>query len=171
MDRRVADRRQAARRTRDRRLGLERRRRQAGLPPATLAAPFPEAHATERWARAVTAVVRCRADPKTLKSWGRAIGVSQSALRTRCAAAHVPAKASLDFARLLRATVRSQGSTWDLHDLLDVVDDRTLRRLLSRAGLSDLDPHGPPLTLHEFLARQRLVTRPAAVRAVLEHLP
>src|SRR2546426_12318855 len=92
------------------------------------------AHAAERWAQAVLGIIRADADPRTLAGWGRTIGTSRGALRAWCRAAHIQPRRALDFARLLRAVVISQGKHLDLMNLLDGVDDRTLIGLLKRGG-------------------------------------
>jgi hypothetical protein len=125
-----------------------------------------KAYAAERWARAVLSVARCSYDPKTIVAWGHCIGASAGALRAWCRAAHVRPKASLDFARLLRAVMQSKGRTWDLNNILDIVDERTLRRLLDRAALSGVDPFGQAPSVDEFLTRQTLVTQTSALQAL-----
>src|SRR5262249_14649163 len=127
---------------------------------------IPRAHAAERWARAVMAALHSPGDPRTLAAWGHSAGAARGTLRAWCRAAKVPAKSSLEFARLLRAVVRSQGRSWDPHNLLDVVDDRTMRRLLELGGLLDRGSGGPSPDCRSFMDRQRLVSDPDALRAV-----
>jgi hypothetical protein len=134
--------------------------------PAATPSSAPKAYAAERWARAVLGVVRCSYDPKTIIAWGHCVGASSGALRAWCHAAHVRPKASLDFARLLRAVMQSKGAAWDLNNILDIVDQRTLRHLLDRAGLTGVDPFGRPLQLDEFLTRQTLIRHTSALRAL-----
>lgn len=123
-------------------------------------------HAALRWAHAVIGVLRCAFDPNTIDAWGRVIGASGSTLRQWCRSAGVRPKASLDFARVLRAVVLSQGRTWDLYNLLDVVDDRTMRNLFTRAAMPDaLGTREPPETLR-YLAEQRFVRSEAALQAI-----
>jgi hypothetical protein len=124
-------------------------------------------HATRRWARAVLGILDCTFDPKTIDAWGAFIGASGSAIRQWCRSARVRPKASLDFARVLRAVVLSQGRTWDLYNLLDIVDERTMRNLLLRGGVSDLiDTTEPPDTLR-YLAEQRFVGWEPALQAIV----
>jgi hypothetical protein len=66
----------------------------------------------------------------------------------------------------LRAVVRSQGQSWDPHNLLDVIDDRTMRRLIEQGGLSAQGSGGPPPDCQSFVNGQRLIRDPAALRAV-----
>lgn len=128
--------------------------------------PLVRAHAAERWTHAIIALLDAPSDPRSLELWGRHVGVSLGTLRAWCRAAGVSAKASLDFARLLRAVLQSRGSTWDPQNLLDVVDDRTLRRLTERGGIAEFRVGGAPPTIETFLASQRLVTREADLTAV-----
>jgi hypothetical protein len=120
-------------------------------------------HAAERWAECVVAIVRADADPRTLIEWARIAGVSAGTLRDRCLAAGLRAKSSLDFARLLRAVVVS-GSECKLPEVLDVLHARTLRRLLSAGGFTELNGQKIPVDL--YLARQQFVSDRRALQAV-----
>ena len=131
----------------------------------------PRAYAAERWARAVAAVVDSPDDPRTLEAWGRMAAAGRGTLRSWCRAAQIPAKASLAFARLLRAIVQSQGASWDPQNTLDIVDQRTLKRLFDRGGLPDGDARTLPPSCEHFLSRQRLVSHAAALRAVAALVP
>jgi hypothetical protein len=125
------------------------------------------AHASERWARAVVAARQCPHDPTTLRAWGSFIGVSRGALRAWCAVANQPAKASLDLARLIRAlTIANRTGEWAPADLLDIVDQRTIRNLLVKGGLSKRPDRVECLSLDEFLSRQTLVRADEALRAL-----
>jgi len=79
-------------------------------------------------------------------------------------------KSSLDFARLLRAIVQSQEYGWDPFNLLDVANERTMRNLLQRGGLSDLLSSSTPATLRGFLLKQRFVTNEVALNALAQSL-
>lgn len=128
----------------------------------------PIAHAAERWARLVTAILDCPYDPRTLEQWGEVAGVARGTLRAWCRAARLPAKASLDFARLLRAVSHARDSNCNVHDVLDVVDERTLKRLCARGGLNaNLGEAHSPAT---FLERQQLIPEGRALRLVIAHL-
>jgi len=130
-----------------------------------------KSYAAERWAQAVIGIIDVPIDPKTLGAWGKIVGASRGTLRAWCKAAHLGAKASLDFARLLRAVMQSRGHpSWDLQNLLDIVDERTVRHLLYRAGLSDVHPYGTPLDPDTFLTRQRLIPDETARTAVAQLL-
>ncbi len=129
------------------------------------------AYAAERWARAVVAVIDSPDDPRTLDAWARVAAAGRGTLRSWCRAAQVPAKASLDFARLLRAVIRSQGTVWDPQNTLDIVDTRTLKRLFERGGLLDVKPQGLAPSCESFLSRQRLVPHATVLRAVAALIP
>ena len=126
----------------------------------------PVPHAADRWAQSVIGVLDCPFDPKTVALWAQAIGVSEGTLRDRCRAARCRAKSSLDFARLLRAVVQSQQHGWDPFNLLDIVNERTMRNLMKRGGVPDLLAPDTSLTPRGFLRRQHFVTNAAAVEAV-----
>jgi hypothetical protein len=124
------------------------------------------AHAAHRWAHAVARVIDCPFDLRTVAMWGRAIGVSEGTIRDWCRAANCLPKRSLDFARLLRAIVQSQERDWDPFNLLDVVNERTMRNLLKRGGLPDLLSAPVPPTPRGFVVKQRFVTNSRALEAV-----
>ena len=123
-------------------------------------------HAADRWAHAVTAILDCPFDPKTVAMWARTIGVSEGALRDWCRLARCRPKSSLDFARLLRAILQSKQYGWDPFNLLDVANERTMKNLLRRGGLSDLLSTDLPVTPKGFLLAQRFVTDSVALRTL-----
>jgi hypothetical protein len=158
--------------TRSRNLGT--RRHQAQLPARRAASRTAEgkparfrAHAADRWAQAVLGIIPSDADPRTLAGWGRTIGTSRGALRAWCRAAHIQPRRALDFARVLRSVVISQGKHLDLMNLLDVIDDRTLIRLLKRGGVLELKDRRSPPTVAEFISKQTFVRNDLATAAVL----
>jgi hypothetical protein len=110
-------------------------------------------------------VLDCPFDPKTVALWAQAIGVSEGALRDRCRAARCRPKRSLDFARLLRAVVQSQQHGWDPFNLLDIVNERTMKNLMSRGGVTDLLSPNTSLTPRGFLLKQHFVTNATAIAA------
>jgi hypothetical protein len=114
-----------------------------------------ELHSVTRWASAVLGAIPSHADPRTLAHWGRSTGASPAAIRTWCRAARVSSRRSLLFARVLRAVVRHRGSESPASDLLDVVDHRTLRKLLVGSGASGTTL---PPTAEEFLSSQTFIT-------------
>src|SRR5262245_30787498 len=126
-------------------------------------------HAADRLAGAIVLATRAPADPRTLSAWGRQVGVSRGTLRVWCRAAHTPARAGLDFLRLLRAVQLSQGQSWDLFSLLNVTDERSVGRLLERGRLREFVRRTKPPSIEEFIAAQRFVESDV-VRAVLKRL-
>jgi ActR/RegA family two-component response regulator len=91
--------------------------------------------AADRWAELIMKAIGSQADPKTLDMWARLGHVSRSTLENRCAAIRVSPRASLNFARVLRAVVL--GGRAELRPELFVdMDPRTLRRAMNVAGLS-----------------------------------
>lgn len=123
-------------------------------------------HAADRWAQSVIPVIDCPFDPRTVALWAQAIGVSEGTLRDRCRAARCSPKRSLDFARLLRAVVQSQTHGWDPFNLLDIVNERTMKNLMRRGGVADLLSPTAPLTPRSFLLKQHFVTNTTAIAAV-----
>jgi hypothetical protein len=127
------------------------------------------AHAAGRWAEIVARVIECESDPKTILRWSRRIAVSPGALRNWCHTAGVPAKRSLDFARILRAVVRQRPGD-RAQDLLDVVDLRTLRSLL-KLGRRDGPASGHlPQDVDAFLDQQALVSSDHLLREIRQVL-
>jgi hypothetical protein len=127
-------------------------------------------HAADRLAKAIVMATNSPSDPRTLSAWGQTVGVSRGALRVWCAAARMPARSCLDFARVLRAVVIATGHTWDLFSALDVVDRRSLVRLLDRGGVRELSSTGQPPTIGQFLTTQRFLDNPQVIEAVSERL-
>lgn len=126
-------------------------------------------HASERWAEAVIRVMESPRDPRTTDAWGRLAGASPSTLRAWCIAAHCGVKASLDFARVLRAvSLAAESREWDPWDLLDIVDYRTLRRLMSLARLQP--SHGEGSNVEAFLDRHQFSIHPCAAQAIRAQL-
>jgi hypothetical protein len=128
----------------------------------------PKSYATERWAHAVVKVVTHAEDTRTVEQWGRLVGASRGTLGTWCRVARVSPRRSLDLARLLRALTVTRGNLLEIHDVMDIVEPRTLQRLLGRAGLIDAS-HAQDRELREFLRQQPLVT-PQKALDVLERI-
>lgn len=120
-----------------------------------------------RWAMFVLKVIGSPSDPKTLDNWARAVNVSRSMLAECCRLVHVSPHDARDFARTLRAVYRSE-DMWRPEAIMDVADVRTLRKLLGRAGLTDVT-HVPDV--EEFFTRQTWIPSDnsglAALRALL----
>jgi hypothetical protein len=127
-------------------------------------------HAADRLAKAMVVVTASPDDPRTLTAWGQYIGVSRGALRVWCRAAGVSARSCLDFVRLLRAVLRSTDGTWDLFNTLDVVDPRSLNRLLERGGVRALAHCRTPPTVDAFLTAQHFLISPPILQAIARHL-
>jgi len=113
-----------------------------------------ELHSVARWTALVVALLDSPTDPRTLNEWGRIVAVSTGGLRNWCYTAGLSARRSLLFARLLRAVwigVRCQRRP---EDLLDIVDRRTVTKVLRLAsgGKERL-----PETVEEFLQCQQIL--------------
>jgi hypothetical protein len=113
-------------------------------------------YASQRWARVVLFVVEADDDLRTMEDWARHAGVSLGTLRGWCRIARVSPKHSLDFARLLRVVQRGEGSPARAFEVLNVVDHRTMTRLLRDGGLGTPAGDDWP-SVAEFLQRQNLV--------------
>lgn len=134
--------------------------------------PIP--YAARRWAQSIVRTLDSPFDPKTVEAWGRCIGVSPASLCQWCRAARVRPKPSLDLARLLRAIYLAGHGAWALYDLLDIVDERTMRQIFRRGGLSAPADGDSAPDLRTFMAQQRFVPRGAAldaVAALIDRLP
>jgi hypothetical protein len=132
--------------------------------------PAVVSHSADRLARAIVVATSSPTDPRTLAAWGQAIGVSRGALRVWCQAAGVPARSCLDFVRVLRAVILSQNHAWDLFGTLDVVDKRSLIRLLDRGEVPELSRSEKPPTVDQFLTDQKFLQNPQVVQSVSRRL-
>jgi hypothetical protein len=120
-----------------------------------------EAHAAARWARTVAPLIDAPKDPRTIAEWSRSIAASPAALRNTCRIAGISPRRSLVFGRMLRAAALSEGGQHTPDTLLDVIDGRTLSRLLRLSGLNG--GHNFPKDIDEFIERQTLVLDPHAL--------
>jgi ActR/RegA family two-component response regulator len=124
----------------------------------------PEAHAAERWAQPIVRIIDAHQDPRTLREFGRAVFVSVGCFRNWCHTTRVSSRASLSFARALRAVYRFEhDQSTRPENLLSIVDQRTIVKFVKKCG-----GHGDrlPDSVAEFLQRQQLVTNQEAVDAV-----
>jgi len=126
-------------------------------------------HSADRLSRAIVLATKSPSDPRTLTIWGQQVGASRGALRVWCKAAGVSARSCLDFLRVLRAVIHSRHQPWDLLRLLDVVDQRSLLKLLDRGGVRELCREAPP-TVDDFLLRQRFLDNQQVLQAVTRRL-
>lgn len=123
-----------------------------GLTHATAEVHLP--HAAARLARAVASVLDAPKDPRTITNWSQLIATSPGALCTWCRTAGLSPRRSLVFARLLRAVSLGSTGHHKPENLLDVVDRRTIGRLLTFAGLPATTF---PSSVDDFLRRQTLI--------------
>lgn len=134
----------------------DRQRRGKALQSDRGSRPQHGGYASQRWAGVIRMVVDADDDPRTMEDWARHAGVSVGTLRGWCRIARVSPKQSLDFARLLRVVQRGEGSPARAFEVLNVVDNRTMMRLLRDGGLRIADDENWP-SVAEFLERQQLV--------------
>jgi hypothetical protein len=64
--------------------------------------------------------------------------------------------------------VCAESHAWEPANILDIVDERTLRKLLDQAGLGAGNSEAP--TVATFLSRQRFITNPSNIAAVVNEL-
>lgn len=146
----------------------------AGRLGAAVPTPNPPAlPAIERWTALVLCAVGAPYDPRTLEEWAKLGCIARATLEKRCEAAGVGPKASLDLARVLRA-VRQARRTGAAPDLFLDADPRTLRRLLSAAGLCAAGFASFPVpTPLQLLRTQRILSTTVVLEALgraLAHL-
>lgn len=138
------------------------------LAGAQRAARLSPGSTAERWAMLMFNTIRAEADPKTINSWARAVGLSRSVLCECCRLIHVSPHDARDFARLMRVICRS-GPRWQPETLLDLADARTLKKLLIRAGLTEPIARTP--SAREFFDKQQWISHAnpglRALRALL----
>jgi len=127
-------------------------------------------HSADRLARAIAVATSSPSDLRTLAAWGQSVGVSRGALRVWCKAARLPARSCLDFVRVLRAVILFENQAWDLFSTLDIVDERSLVRLLDRGGVRELAKREKPPTVEAFLSGQRFLRNPEVVQALSRRL-
>jgi CheY-like chemotaxis protein len=126
----------------------------------------------ERWRKLVLQLITSPHDLKTNGEWARCVGVSRSVLCESCRRVHLTAQDSRNFARMVRALLRS-GERWVPEAVLDCDDIRTLNKLEKRSGLANrrrgnLSAHTP--TLQEFFAEQNWIAHDNPALLMLEDL-
>lgn len=122
---------------------------------------------SSRWATLVLDAQRAAYDPRTVPLWGRAVGVGSGTIEETCRLCGVSAHQSRDLARVMRALTLSQLTNTALHDHLAIADERTLVRLLRRAGLRR---DGGVCHLEMLLARQAFIPTSKPCLAELAHM-
>jgi hypothetical protein len=120
------------------------------------------AYASRRWARAVMTIVIQERDVTSIAAWTRVAGASRSTLGTWCRAVKARTRPSLELGRILRAVLLTDGRLDEIQEVLDIVEPRTISRLLRRAGL-DGAPCQANAELCAVLSQQRLVCSPIAI--------
>ncbi|MGH9238987.1 MAG: response regulator [Vicinamibacterales bacterium] len=123
-----------------------------------------EAHAAARWAQPIVRVIDVRQDPRTLREFGRAVFVSVGCFRNWCRTTRVSSRASLSFARALRAVYRFEHDrSTRPENLLSIVDQRTIAKFVRKCG--GAGDHLPD-SVAEFFERQQFISNPEALEAV-----
>jgi hypothetical protein len=120
-----------------------------------------------RWLDLIVDGVLLNKDPESVLLWSSGIRVTPSTVQNRCDAVHVTRKDSLNLVRLLRVVIHHPGEPWDLRDRLNIMDDRTVRTLLARAGSPD---SSCVPALESFLSAQHLILRCELIDPLLTRL-
>jgi CheY-like chemotaxis protein len=126
----------------------------------------------ERWRKLVLRLITSPHDLKTNGAWARCVGVSRSVLCESCRRVHLTAQDSRNFARMVRALLRS-GERWVPEAVLDCDDIRTLRNLEKRSGLTNRRRGHMALrtpTLQEFFAEQNWIAHDNPALLMLQDL-
>ncbi len=120
-------------------------------------------HPVEQWVGIVLAALDLAADPKSVSAYCLKVGICRSTFRERCVRVGIKPKATVDFARLLRARVLQDTRGIPLLDTLDVAETRTLKRLLAKAGGTS------PITesVEAFCRSQQFVPQGQCIDALL----
>jgi len=113
--------------------------------------------AAERWAVHVLKACESDGDLKTVGDWARCVGVCASSLGESCHLLGIQPRDARDFARVLRALIKSRIHDCDPEVLLDVSDRRTLTTLLQRGGVVTRTFSGA-LSVDQFLRTQRFIS-------------
>ena len=127
-----------------------------------------ESHASARLVERLTMFIGASIDEPTLRGFGHAIGVSRGALRNWCKTAALKPRSVRDFGRGLRAAWHFEHDpSFQLAELLDIVDERTLRAFCLNSGGTS---HRFPSTVDEFLKHQLFIKNPEFVTRVFTSL-
>lgn len=142
------------------------------IPPEPHQAPAPVVmHAAHRWAQIVAPVVTSASDLKTIGEWSRYIGASPGSITSRCRAVGTTPRRSLMLVRLLRAVLLRRTHNIPVQESLNVVDKRTLVRMLEACRSRPLlGGDELPADIPTLLTTQPLVTNEAALRELRSSL-
>jgi len=123
-----------------------------------------ESHAAVRLVEKLTIFIGAATDERTLRGFGRRVGVSRGAFRNWCRTAGLTPRSVRDFARGLRAAWRLEREpSFCPSDVLDIIDERALRAFCLNCGGANSEC---PRTVEDFLKRQSFITNREFVRQV-----
>ena len=123
-----------------------------------------ESHVTTRLIDKLALFIGAPKDEPTLRGFGRIVGISRGGFRNWCRTAKLQPRSVRDFARGLRAIWRHEhDSSPEPADLLQIVDNRTLRKFCLKCGGTG---DRLPVTVEEYLERQMLIQDRGFVAAV-----
>jgi ActR/RegA family two-component response regulator len=124
---------------------------------------------SERWALHVLKACEADGDLRTLGAWASFAGLSYSSLCESCRLVGIQPLHARDLTRVLSAVVRSRLYDCRVEELFDISDRRTLKTLMTRAGLVP-EGDGHKVSVEQFLGSQRFVPSTNAGLAVLRAL-
>lgn len=127
------------------------------------------AHAAQRLVSVIAAGLASVEDPRTMAGLSRVAGMSIGAVRMRCATAGISPRRVLDFTRVLRAVVLANSGGWNAADTLDIVDRRSLNRLLAR-GRIDPESLRRGMSVADYVHEQGFIHAPTVLAEVGRYL-
>ena len=127
--------------------------------------PAPKPHAFVRLAETTVRFAESADDKRVLRDIGHEVGHAAGCLRNWCHTAKLKPRSFRDFCRALRAVLylEKNDSSQETANLLEIVDERTIRRFSLKAGGTK---ERLPTTVDEFLNRQQFITNQEFVLAV-----
>lgn len=138
--------------------------RQLGNETRYLQLQTAEPHGVRRLAEAAVLFIASARDRPRLRDVGREIGHASGCIRNWCRTAKVEARVFRDFVRALRVVYRLQAKPGRCEtNLVEIVDDRTLKRFRLRSGGTEKQL---PSTVEAFLERQQFIRDPEFVTAI-----
>ena len=116
----------------------------------------------------IAAIALADSDTSSFEAWAALLKMSASTLRNRLREEGVRGRDALAFGRVARAIIRGDPNDWRPEDVMHVMDERTLGRLVVRAGVHS-GRHGARPALATLFS-SRSVTLPREPRRILWQL-
>jgi ActR/RegA family two-component response regulator len=109
-----------------------------------------------RWINVVRRGYSTEEDPATIALWAQSAALGYSTLTATCRAVHLDPRHSRDFTRMMRAFHLAGGDPRAVDRYVNA-DSRTLRQLLSRAGIRNAAGACTCVSFESYLAGQQFV--------------